>query len=216
MRSIVLGIMATVMIFGGAIDGYAMRDEELAARLKTIETRLERLERLLDAGEAAERLEALRKKFNEGKGDVGKGGVAKKRGFSADRILERIKRKRAEKIDRSAKYLKVTQWSAGEAGKKSSGRLTVEIFFTLKNVSKTTISIVDGAVEFSDKLGEVIGRIAIKRDIDLAPGAEVTLGGKYHSSGNGLERLVVIKRQHTDVGADIDKLLLSSGEVVRF
>lgn len=186
-----------VLMFGWTADCYAATDDEkILKRLDAIEKRLSKIEKVIDAGKAAEQLEALKNMF--------KGGKAAKKGRKTEK-------------SKSRKYLAVMKWSAGDGGKDIIGQQIVEIYYTIKNTTKRTISIVDGAVVFKDKLGDTMGRLKIERDVNLSPNEEKALGGNYTQSfGKGMERLIVINKKHVDVSVDMDKLMFSDGEVVKF
>ncbi len=193
MKNLMLMMLAVFV----TTDGYAATDDEILKKLTAIEGRLSKIEKVIEAGKAAEQLEALRNMF--------KGNVAAR------------KKEKGAKEEKAGEYLLVTKWSAGDGGEDIIGQRVVEIYYTAKNIAKKTISIVDGSAVFKDKLGETIARLEIERDVELAPGQEKTLGGRYTQSyGSGMERLIVIDKQHVDVSVDLKKLMFSDGDVLKF
>ena len=64
-------------------------------------------------------------------------------------------------------YFEVVSWSAIE--KKYTYDTFIQIKIEFKNKSTEGISIVDGAITMSDKLGEEIVRLSMENDINLAP-----------------------------------------------
>ena len=190
----IIFLMLTICV---STDGYAASDDEVLNRLSAIEERLSKIEKKLESGKAAEQLEALRNMFNAGKDTKKKDSNIKK--------------------EKAGKYLVVTKWSAGDGGQDVLSQQVVEIYYTAKNVANETISIVDGVVVFKDKLGETIGRLTMKRDIELAPGHEKALGGRYTQSfGRGLERLFNINKKHVVVSVELKKLMFGNGDVIKF
>ena len=149
-----------------ATDGYAASDDEILKRLSAIEERLSKIEKLIDVGKASDQLEALMEMFMGGKNaeKTNKTGYSKRERKEMDRLTRGRKNIKRRNPDH---YLMVTKWSTGDGGKDSIGQQIVEIYFTKKNTAKKTISIVDGAVVFKDKLGETLGRLSIEKDINL-------------------------------------------------
>jgi len=194
-RSVVVA-MLVMLLFGRAADCYAAMDDEILKRLDAIDERLGKIEMVLEDYKAFKQLETLRNLF---KGD------------------EAAKKSLEVKKNKSDKYLVVIKWSTGDGGKDSIGQKIVEVYYTILNTSSKTISIVDGAVVFKDKLGEQIFRLSIERDINIAPGKEEALSGRYVNwSRSNIGRLLIIDKKHVDVSVDLDELMFKDGEVVRF
>ena len=198
MRTLIATLIA-LMLFATTPVAAGNDDNKILKRLDAIEKRLSKIEKAIDAGADAQQLEALKALKN-----MFKGSKSTKKGGKTEK-------------SKLHNYLVVTKWSAGDGGEDFIGQQVVEVYYTMKNMTKKTISIIDGHVVFKDKLGETIGRLRIERDVDLSPNEEKPLGGRYTQSfGTGLERLIVINNKHVDVSVDMDKLLFSDGEVVKF
>ena len=95
-------------------------------------------------------------------------------------------------------------------------RLTLEV----QNVSETEISIVDGTANFTDRLGNEIGRIRLEQDLNLMPGETFSHSGIYDGErgfgSSGLSRLLEVNSNFVNVELDIKQVLFSDGSIVSF
>jgi len=95
----------------------------------------------------------------------------------------------------------------------------IKIEVTIKNVSRNTISIIDGAYDVKDKLGEDIMRFKIDNDLNLEPGATYVQSGAYDAGmqfGGDMKRLLTINPKLVSFDLDIEQILFENGEVLKF
>ena len=117
-------------------------------------------------------------------------------------------------------FITVVDWSANDGGSSLAalGKI-IKIEVTIKNVSKKTISIIDGAYDVKDKLGEDIMRFKIDNDLNLEPGATYVQSGAYDAGmqfGGDMKRLLTINPKLVSFDLDIEQILFENGEVLKF
>ena len=118
-------------------------------------------------------------------------------------------------------FLKITDWYARPA-ESSNYDIQKYIFvsYTLKNISKRDIVLVNGATVFQDKLGENIARLKLPSDLDIPAGSSLREEGRYSItlsfSRNALNRLITVKKNLVDVTVDLDKIMFSDGTKINF
>ena len=117
-------------------------------------------------------------------------------------------------------FITVVDWSANDGGSSLAalGKV-IKIEVTIKNVSRNTISIIDGAYDVKDKLGEDIMRFKIDNDLNLEPGATYVQSGAYDAGmqfGGDMKRLLTINPKLVSFDLDIEQILFENGEVLKF
>jgi hypothetical protein len=226
MRTLIATLTA-LMLFAATPVAAGNDDNKILKKLDAIEKRLSKIEKAIDAGAALRPLFAENPDLSK---DLAKQLEALKKVFKG-----RNSAKKSKKIEKNKphNYLVVMKWSAGDGGKDIIGQQIIDIYCTIKNVTKKTISIVNGYVVFKDKLGAKMGEIRLEKDVNLSPNEEKVLGGSYKKIkvvsgprtlvsttkrlyGEEMKRLIGINKKHVDVSVDMDKLMFSDGEVVKF
>lgn len=116
--------------------------------------------------------------------------------------------------------LAILSWSAEEPDGMYMALTPVRITLEIQNVSTNDIAILDGSVNFSDRLGSDIGRLRLPRDINLTAGTSVTHTGVYDGDGmfgeSGLKRLIEINPDFVDIELDLDEVLFTDGTSVSY
>ena len=119
----------------------------------------------------------------------------------------------------SADILALTYWESASHEVEYSPVRFVKINYLIKNSHNKKVVMIDGALQFDDKLQTRIGRIGIKRDLEIKPGESVSESGVYNSTSygdGGLSRLLNIDPALVDVTLDIDQLLFADGTRLSF
>ncbi|WLS01749.1 hypothetical protein [Shinella oryzae] len=107
----------------------------------------------------------------------------------------------------SGEILKLTEWSASARNERAT-----DVSFTLENVSKRAVQMVNGTVWFEDALGQGIGGISITPDVVVAPGETID----QKSFMAGFDRLTKARKQDIQAFSCVDAVLYEDGTKEEF
>ena len=209
-----------MLMFGWAADCYAEGNhDKMLQRLDAIEKMLGNLEKTLNNLSLEQLIGNLEPSAGQVQDTDGKSASkveGTKNFLDESNLVNETSAKTTKTTKSSKEFLIVTNWVAGSSRDVIDNQV-IDIYYTIKNMTTKTISMVDGGVVFRDKFGEIIGWSKIGKDINLSAYEEKSFGRSYIKSfKQGFERLVNIHKKSVDVSVDIDKLMFSDGEVVIF
>lgn len=193
-RKVIWWTTILLLVVAWALPVAAQSNEEILKRLDAIEKRLNKLESAPNLGALIDpsTQNARQQKLDDESGKADMDGPSQPM-FEAS-LLE-------AKFD----------------GKDILGKQLVRIVAAVTNKTDRDATLINAHIVFSDKLGNVLGRITWSKSRGIGAGKTQKMSGSYSGSlgEDGLERIVEMDRSLLEVRFEVFKIAYKDGEVVK-